>query len=101
MVVATRQGVRLTLPELEVAGIMGTMSTQKTTFSDQIRRAVKESELSCYRICQEISIVESAMSRFVNGQGGLSMRSLDKLADLLGLAVTVKKPKRKRKRKGR
>ena len=80
---------------------MKAMSTRKRTFSDQIRRAVKDSELSCYRICKEIDIVESAMSKFVNGYGGLSMRSLDKLADVLGLAVTVEKPKPKRKRKGR
>ena len=80
---------------------MKAMSTRKQTFTDQIRRAVKDSELSCYRICKEIGIVESAMSKFVNGYGGLSMRSLDKLADLLGLTVVVKEKKPKPKRKGR
>lgn len=73
------------------------MSKRKQTFCDQIRRAVRESGMSSYRICQEIDFGESGMSRFINGHGGLSMRNLDKLADLLGLAVTVKKPKRKRK----
>ena len=57
------------------------------TFSDQIRHAVDASGLSRYRICKEIDITESTMSRFMNGKGGLSMTSLDRLAALLGLAV--------------
>ena len=77
---------------------MGAMSTPKKTFSDQIRRAVQDSELSSYRICREIGIGEATMSRFKHRHGGLSMRSLDKLAGLLGLGVIIeRKPKRKQK----
>jgi transcriptional regulator with XRE-family HTH domain len=59
-------------------------------FSDEIRRAVDASGLSRYRICKEIDITESTMSRFMNGTGGLSMASLDKLAELLALSITTR-----------
>jgi plasmid maintenance system antidote protein VapI len=68
-------------------------------FSDQIRDAVNASELSRYAICQEIDLPQSSMSRFMNGGGGITTDTLDRLAELLGLAVTTK-TKRKRKRRG-
>lgn len=58
--------------------------------SDQIRAAVDASGMSRYRICQEIGLSQAAMSRFMAGKSGLSMDSLDRLADLLGLAVVSK-----------
>ena len=67
-----------------------------TSFSDQIRRAVDRSGFSRYRIWQEIGIDQALMSRFMSGQGGLSIQSLDRLAKLLGLTVSVKKPKKGR-----
>ena len=63
--------------------------------SDQIRRAVDASGKSRYRISKELGVAESTMSRFMSGQGGLSMENLDALADLLDLSITT------RKRKGR
>ena len=67
-----------------------------TSFSDQIRRAVDKSGYSRYRIWQEIGIDQAVMSRFMSGQGGLSLKSLDRLAKFLGLTVSVKKPKKGR-----
>ena len=66
------------------------------TFSDQIRRVVDRSGLSRYRICQEIDLDEGKMSRFMAGKSGLSIKSLDRLAKLLGLTVSVKKRKKGR-----
>jgi hypothetical protein len=65
-------------------------SPEPKSFSDQIRAAVDASELSRYRICKEIGISESTMSRFMAGKGGLSMGSLDPLASLLGLEIATK-----------
>jgi hypothetical protein len=58
--------------------------------SDQIRKAVDASGLSRYRIAKEIGVAESTMSRFMAGSG-LEMTNLDRLADLLGLNITVGK----------
>ncbi len=61
-------------------------------FIQQIRQAVDASGESRYRICKELGLSESSMSRFMAG-GGLSFENLDKLAGYLRLEV--------RKRKGR
>jgi transcriptional regulator with XRE-family HTH domain len=63
--------------------------------SDQVRRAVDASGLSRYRIAKEIGVAESTMSRFMSGQGGLSMDNLDALANLIGLDIAaVRRPKK-------
>ncbi|HEX4592261.1 MAG TPA: helix-turn-helix transcriptional regulator [Gemmataceae bacterium] len=64
--------------------------------SDQVRRAVDASGLSRYRISKEIGVAESTMSRFMSGQGGLSMENLDALAELIGLDIAG--PRRPKKR---
>jgi transcriptional regulator with XRE-family HTH domain len=64
-------------------------------FSDQLRDAVAGSGMSRYAICKAVGLTQSSMSRFMNGKGGLSLDTIDKLADLLGLTV-AKKPTTKR-----
>lgn len=59
--------------------------------SDQVRRAIESSGLSRYRICKDTGILQSVMSRFMNGQGMLSMEGLDALADLLDLNINMGK----------
>ncbi len=66
------------------------------SLNDQIRRVVDRSGLSRYRICQEIDLDQTLISCFMSGQSGLSIKSLDRLAKLLGLTVSVKKPKKDR-----
>ena len=63
------------------------MAGKRLTFSDELRRAVDASGLSRYRICKELGIAESTLSRFMSGQGGLSMEYLDRLAELLDLRI--------------
>jgi hypothetical protein len=73
------------------------MGKQRVKLSDQIRRAVDASGHSRYRVCKELGIAESTMSRFMSGQGGLSMDYLDALADLLGLNIARGAARRQRK----
>lgn len=75
------------------------MSSRRVSFSDQIRRAVDASDLTRYRICKEIGLSESTLSRFMAGKGGLSLDALDKLADLLRLVIAVA-PESGRRKKG-
>jgi transcriptional regulator with XRE-family HTH domain len=56
--------------------------------SEQIRQAVDASGLSRYRICKEIGLAQSTMSRFMAG-GWLGKENIDALADLLGLSILV------------
>ena len=73
------------------------MGKRRVKLSDQIRQAVDASGLSRYRVCKELGIAESTMSRFMSGQGGLSMEYLDALADLLGLNIAAGEVRRPRK----
>jgi transcriptional regulator with XRE-family HTH domain len=72
------------------------MASGRLTLSDQLRRAVDDSGLTRYRICAEIGIAQSVMSRFMAGKGGLSLATIDRLADLLGLNITSAKRRNKR-----
>jgi transcriptional regulator with XRE-family HTH domain len=69
------------------------MGKKRIRLSDQIRAAVDASGLSRYRIAKQIGIAESGMSRFMSGEGGLSWKYLDKLADLLGLNISIEEKK--------
>jgi transcriptional regulator with XRE-family HTH domain len=71
-------------------GIIRIMS-RELSLSDEIRQAVDASGLSRYRIAKELGISESTMSRFMNRKGGLTLKLLDRLADLLGLHITVER----------
>jgi transcriptional regulator with XRE-family HTH domain len=72
------------------------MGKRRVKLSDQIRRAVDASGLSRYRISKELGVAESTMSRFMSGQGGLSMENLDSLTELLDLQLAGgKRPKKK------
>lgn len=66
--------------------------------SDQIRKAIRESGTTRYRIAQDCEIDESQLAKFYNGHRGLSMESLDRLSEYLGLRiVSDRKPKKKGK----
>ncbi|HOW69213.1 MAG TPA: hypothetical protein PKY77_01325 [Phycisphaerae bacterium] len=72
---------------------MGTKTRRR--FSDQIRELVTGSEYSCYTICKQTGIDKGAMSHFLAGHRGLSLESLDLLADFLDLQVVVCSEQRK------
>ena len=56
--------------------------------TDQIRDAVDASGKSRYSICREIDLNQGTLSRFMRG-GGLSLDTLDKLAEHLGVEAVV------------
>jgi transcriptional regulator with XRE-family HTH domain len=66
---------------------------KKRKFSDAIRKAVADSGLSRYRIAKQLGVSQALLSRFMTGKGWLGQPTMDALAELLGLTVTVmKKP---------
>lgn len=70
------------------------MAQKPKTLSEQILHAMETCGQTRYRIAQETGIAESALSRFVHGERGLGLRSLETLLDYLELEV---RPKRKGK----
>lgn len=69
------------------------------TLTDEIRQAVDASGKSRYRLCKELGIAQSTLSRFMSRKAGLSLDTLDRLAELLDLHVTTgRRPAGKTKR---
>jgi len=64
------------------------------TFSDQIRAAVRTSQISRYRLSMESGVDQGALCRFLQGSG-LTSTTLDALAEVLRLSVQVKGPRQK------
>ena len=57
--------------------------------SDQLRKAIHDSELSRYRLAKMTAIDESALAKFCNGTRGLSLDAIDRLAAALKLRLTT------------
>src|SRR4051812_3219057 len=69
------------------------------SFSDQIREAIDSSAITRYVLSEKTGITESALSRFMTGKQSLSLTTMDKIADVLGLQVVVGVQARPRTRK--
>lgn len=67
-------------------------------FSEQLRKAVEQAPMSRYAIHKATGIDQAILSKFVRGErGGLSMETVDKLCDFLGLKLVPEtKPKKGR-----
>ncbi len=69
--------------------------TKKTKlFSDQLREIVGECGIPPAEIARQTSIDKSTLSRFLSGERGLPMATLDALAEFLQLEVRLLGPKR-------
>ena len=64
---------------------------------DEVRRAIKTSGQSRYAISQATGISQAQLSRLMSGQSGLSIESLERLAEHLGLEVLIRPKRQKRK----
>ena len=67
---------------------------KKTKISNQIQDAIQSADVTRYRIAVETGINEATLSRFMSGKGGMSVETLDKLGEYLGLEIVEKKKKR-------
>lgn len=74
---------------------------KRLKFSDQIRQAIDVSGLSRYEICKRMEFSESVMSKFMAGKSGLKIRTLDKLADVIGMSVVSSRGKKNIRKKAR
>lgn len=67
--------------------------------NDAIREAIRASNETPYAIAKGSGVARSQLSRLLSGESGLSVESIERLADYLGLRITIE-PKGKT-RKGR
>jgi transcriptional regulator with XRE-family HTH domain len=64
------------------------------TFSEQLRRSIRECGRSRYALSCETGVDQSTLSRFMQG-GSLSLAVVDKLVEALDLEVKPRKRKAK------
>jgi hypothetical protein len=64
------------------------MPTNKR-FSDQLRRAIEGSPKTRYVICKETGILQSVLSRFMHGKGGLSVEGIDRICESIGARLVA------------
>ncbi|MCE9548278.1 MAG: helix-turn-helix domain-containing protein [Planctomycetia bacterium] len=63
--------------------------------SDQVRAAIEGCGLTRYEISKQTGIDQSALTRFMSGERGLSTTVLDTLGELLGLDIVIRKSPRR------
>lgn len=68
-----------------------------TTMSDRVREAIKTSGLTRYQIAKQSGVTEGALSRFVAGERDMTLRTLERIAPLIGVRLTVSRPRRRQK----
>jgi transcriptional regulator with XRE-family HTH domain len=64
---------------------------------DEIRRAVETSGKTRYRIAKESGVSAGQLSRLVNGERGMTVETIERLAEYLGLKISIQ-PKNKTKK---
>ena len=64
---------------------------------EEIRKAVKASGKTRYRLSKASGVSEAQLSRLMSRERGLSADNLERLADALGLEIAVR-PKQRRNR---
>jgi hypothetical protein len=63
------------------------MVDRRIKLSDQIRNAVANCGQTRYAVSKATGISQATLSRFMAGERGLPMKTLDVLADYLGLNI--------------
>jgi transcriptional regulator with XRE-family HTH domain len=65
--------------------------------TDAIRSAIKASDQTPYAIAKGAGVARSQLSRLLSGESGLSVDAIERVADYLGLRITIE-PKGKKGR---
>lgn len=57
--------------------------------TDAIRAAVKSSDQTPYAIAKGANVARSQLSRLLSGECGMTVDTIERLADYLGLRITI------------
>lgn len=65
--------------------------------SDQVRDAIDGCGLSRYAISRATGVTQGALSRFMSGERDMTLRTLERIAPVIGVSLRSKRPRRQRK----
>jgi transcriptional regulator with XRE-family HTH domain len=68
--------------------------SKRQAVSEQLRNAIGAAGVTRYRICRDLGISESTLSRFMAGTSGLTLATIDRLAEYLHLELVSRKPRK-------
>lgn len=71
------------------------MKKKNTPLTEQLRQAVLNCDQTRYAISKATGIGQDKLSRFVNGERGVSCEVMDTLGLYLGLRLVAEKPRKK------
>lgn len=66
------------------------MTERTPRVSDDLRKAIRSSPISRYRIFKLTGIDQAALSRFLNKRSGISLETVDRLAAVLRLRLVAR-----------
>ncbi|MGP0064162.1 MAG: helix-turn-helix domain-containing protein [Isosphaeraceae bacterium] len=66
---------------------------------ERLRQSIQEGSLSQAELARGTGLSEGQISRFLSGERGLSLESIDKLLDVLELEIVIR-PRRKARKDG-
>lgn len=68
---------------------MAKRGKKQLTFSEQLREHINGCGLTRYEVCKRTGVEQSALSRFMSGERGLSTATLDRLVELLDMELVM------------
>lgn len=63
---------------------------------EAIRKAIEAGGKTRYRLWKETGISQAQLSRLMSGESGLSVESLERLANALGLEIVIRRQQKER-----
>jgi transcriptional regulator with XRE-family HTH domain len=84
----------LTLPASTDVSSAAERADWMSNVVDEVIRAIEESELTQYELAKLSGVDRASISRFVRRQRSLGLDSLQKVCNVLGLELAVKKRRR-------
>lgn len=73
------------------------MSKSYSSFSDQLRNVIRDCGISPAEIARQTGIDKSTLSRFLSGERGLPMATIDSLTEFLQIEVRLIGPTKRKK----
>jgi hypothetical protein len=64
------------------------------TFADQLREAIRGSGMTRYSISVQTGIAQSTLCKFLKMERGMSLDSVDRLMECLGLEIRSRRKRR-------
>ena len=84
-----------TAPTTTDTDYMAKRQPKKLKLSDQLRDAIRNAGCSRYEICRQTGIDQSVLSKFMSGERGVSLTTVDMLCEFLKVDLTKRRDKRK------